>query len=136
MLKEAILKYHNNIIDSAKIIKELIELAKELRDSYRRGDELGLTENELAFYDALEVNDSAVKILGDDILKQIARDLVKTVKSNLTIDWNLRENVKANLRRLVRRTLKRYNYPPDKQQKAVETVLEQTELLCEDWGEI
>ena len=135
MLKEAILKYHNNIIDSAKIINELIELAKELRDSYRRGDELGRSEDELAFYDALEVNDSAVKILGDDVLKQIAKDLVKTVKSNLSIDWNLRENVKANLRRLVRRTLKRYNYPPDKQQKAVETVLEQTELLCEDWGE-
>ena len=94
-----------------------------------------MSEDELAFYDALEVNDSAVKILGDDVLKQIAKDLVKTVKSNLSIDWNLRENVKANLRRLVRRTLKRYNYPPDKQQKAVETVLEQTELLCEDWGE-
>ena len=135
MLKEAVIKYHNNIIDSAKIIQELIELAKEMRDSYRRGEELGLSEDELAFYDALEVNDSAVKILGDKVLKQIAKDLVKTVKGNLTIDWNLRESVKANLRRLVRRTLRKYNYPPDKQQKAVETVLEQTELFCEEWGE-
>jgi len=135
MLEEAVKKYHNKTIESAQIIEELIKLAKEIRESDKRGEELGLSEDELAFYDALETNDSAVKILGDKVLKEIARDLVITVKKNITIDWSIRENVKALLRSKVKRILRKYNYPPDKQEKATKTVIEQTEFLCEEWNE-
>jgi len=90
---------------------------------------LGLSEEELAFYDALETNDSAVKVLGEPALKQIARELVETVRRNVTIDWTERENVRAHLRRLVKRVLRKHSYPPDKQEKATQTVLEQAELL-------
>lgn len=134
MLEEAVKKYHNKTIESAQVIEELIKLAKEIRESDKRGEELGLSEDELAFYDALETNNSAVKILGDRILKEIARELVITVKRNLTIDWNIRENVKALLRSKVKRILRKHNYPPDKQEKATETVIAQTEFLCEEWN--
>jgi len=134
MLEEAVKRYHNKTIESAQIIEELIKLAKEIRESDKRGEELGLSEDELAFYDALETNDSAVKILGDEVLKEIARELVVTVKKNLTIDWNIRESVRAHLRTLVKRILRKYNYPPDKQEKATKTVIEQTELLCQEWN--
>ncbi|MDE2822419.1 MAG: DUF3387 domain-containing protein, partial [Chloroflexota bacterium] len=97
-------------------------------------DELGLSEDELAFYDALETNDSAVQVLGDDTLRDIARELVDTVRSNVTIDWTLRENVRANLRRLVKRILRKHGYPPDKQEKATQTVLEQAEVLSAGWA--
>jgi type I restriction enzyme R subunit len=99
-----------------------------------RGEELGLDDDELAFYDALETNDSAVKVLGDDTLKKIARELVDTVKKNVTIDWTVRENVRAQLRVFVRRILRKYGYPPDKQEKATQTVLEQAEVLSESWA--
>ena len=99
-----------------------------------RGEKLGLSEDELAFYDALETNDSAVQVLGDETLRSIAQELVETVRGNVTIDWTLRENVRANLRRLVKRTLRRYGYPPDKQEKATRTVLEQAEVLSADWA--
>jgi len=134
MLEEAVKKYHNKTIESAQVIEELIKLAKEIRESDKRGEELGLNEDELAFYDALETNDSAVKILGDRILKEIARELVVTVKKNLTIDWNIRENVRALIRSKVKRILRKYNYPPDKQEKATKTVIAQTEFLCEEWN--
>jgi type I restriction enzyme, R subunit len=100
----------------------------------RRHSSSGLNEDELAFYDALEVNDSAVKVLGDDTLKIIARELVKTVRRNTTIDWTLRENVQAHLRVLVKRILRKYGYPPDKQDKATRTVLEQAEVLSTNWA--
>jgi hypothetical protein len=99
-----------------------------------RGDTLGLTEGELAFYDALETNDSTVKVLGEPTLKQIAQELVETVRRNVTIDWAERENVRANLRRNVKRVLRKYGYPPDKQEKATDTVLEQAEVLSEQWA--
>ena len=99
-----------------------------------RGDELGLSDDELAFYDALETNDSAVQVLGDDTLRDIARELVDTVRRNVTIDWTLRENVRANLRRLVKRILRKHGYPPDKQEKATQTVLEQAEVLSAGWS--
>jgi type I restriction enzyme R subunit len=134
MLEEAIKRYHNKTIESAQVIEELIKLAKEIRESNKRGDELGLTDDELAFYDALETNDSAVKILGDKVLKEIARELVIIVKKNLTIDWNIRENIQALLRSKIKRILRKYNYPPDKQEKATKTVIEQTELLCQEWN--
>ena len=129
MLEQTLRRYQNRAIEAAQVIEELIELAKEIREANARGKELGLSEDELAFYDALETNDSAVQVLGDETLCNIARELVETVRRNVTIDWTLRENVRANLRRLVKRTLRRYGYPPDKQEQATRTVLEQAELV-------
>ena len=129
MLEETLRRYQNRAIEAAQVIEELIGLAKEMREANARGEQLGLTEDELAFYDALETNDSAVQVLGDETLCKIARELVETVRNNVTIDWTLRENVRANLRRLVKRTLRRYGYPPDKQEQATRTVLEQAELV-------
>ena len=133
MLEHAINRYRNRSIEAAQVLEELIKLAKEMREAGKRGEALGLTEDELAFYDALETNDSAVKVLGDDKLRMIAQELVKTVRSNVTIDWTVRESIRANLRRLVRRSLRRHGYPPDKQEKATKTVLEQAEMLSEEW---
>jgi type I restriction enzyme R subunit len=129
MLEQAIRRYQNRAVEAAQVIEELIALAREMREADRRGEQLGLSEEELAFYDALETNDSAVKVLGEPTLKQIARELVETVRRNVTIDWTERENVRAHLRRLVKRVLRKYGYPPDKQEKATQTVLEQAELL-------
>jgi type I restriction enzyme R subunit len=110
----------------------LIDLAREMRQAAKRGEDLGLSEDELAFYDALEVNDSAVKVLGDETLRQIARELVIAVRKNVTIDWTVKESARAKLRVIVRRLLRKHGYPPDKQEKATQTVLEQAELLCGD----
>lgn len=134
MLEQSIRKYQNRAISAAQVISELIELAKHLREAHKRGEDLKLTNDELAFYDALEVNDSAVKVLGDDALRTIARELVDTVRKNVTIDWTVKENVRAKLRTLVKRILRKYGYPPDKQEKATQTVLAQAELLCKDWA--
>ena len=134
MLERTLLRYKNRAVEAAQVIEELIELAHELREAHARGEQLGLSEDELAFYDALEVNDSAVEVLGDEKLRDIARELVTTVRGNVTIDWTLRENVRANLRRLVKRVLRRYGYPPDKQAKATRLVLEQAEVLSADWA--
>ena len=113
---------------------ELIELAKQMREAKSRGENLGLSEDEEAFYDALEANNSAVKVLGDEVLKALAHELVETVRRNATIDWTVRESARAKLRTMVRRLLRKYGYPPDKQEKATLTVLEQAELLCKDWA--
>ena len=134
MLEETLRRYQNRAIEAAQVIEKLIELAREMREANARGERLGLTEDELAFYDALETNDSAVKVLGDETLRDIARQLVETVRNNVTIDWTVRENVRANLRRLVRRILRKHGYPPDKQEKATQTVLEQAEVLSEGWA--
>ncbi len=134
MLEQTIRRYQNRAIEAAQVIEELIALAKEMREANARGDALGLSEDELAFYDALETNDSAVKVLGDETLRAIAQELVRTVRANVTIDWTLRENVRAQLRVLVKRILRRYGYPPDKQEKATETVLEQAALLSGEWA--
>jgi len=106
-----------------------------MREEQNRGKQLNLTDEEVAFYDALADNESAKEVLGDETLKTIARELVETVRKNVSIDWTLRESVQAKLRVLVKRTLKKYGYPPDKQQKATDTVLEQAKLLCKDWAE-
>ncbi len=132
MLEESIRKYQNRAIETAQILQELIDLAKQMREADKRGEDLGFTTEELAFYDALEVNDSAVKVLGDDTLKTIARELVDTVHKNTSIDWTVKESVKAKLRSMVKRILRKHGYPPDKQEKATQTVLEQAELLCRD----
>lgn len=95
----------------------------------------GLTEDEVAFYDALEINDSAVKVLGDETLRLIAQELLRAVRDNVKIDWTVRENVRARMRVMIKRILRRYGYPPDKQARATELVLEQAEVLCRDWAE-
>jgi len=134
MLERAMRAYHNRAIETVQVIEELIELAREMRAAQQRGEALRLDENELAFYDALGVNDSAVKVLGDETLRTIARELVRTVQENATIDWTVRENVRAKLRVMVKRVLRKYNYPPDKQAQATQTILEQAELLGADWA--
>jgi len=134
MLEATIRKYQNRTIEAAQVIAELIELAKQMREGQKRGADLGLTDDEVAFYDALEVNDSAVKVLGEPALKDIARELVAHVRKSVTIDWTLRESAQAQTRVLVRRILRKYGYPPDKQEKATQTVLEQAKLLCAEWA--
>jgi type I restriction enzyme, R subunit len=131
LLESAIRTYQNRAISTAQLIEELIQLARDMRAANARGEALGLTDDELAFYDALEANDSAVKVLGDETLRTIARELVATMKRSVTIDWALRENVRAQLRVLVKRILRKYGYPPDKQERATQLVLEQAELHAE-----
>ena len=134
MLEQSLRKYQNRAIETAQVIEELIQLAKEMREAGKRGEALGLTDDEVAFYDALETNDSAVKVLGDENLRKIARELVATVRANVTIDWTVRENVRAHLRVLVKRILRKYGYPPDKQERATQLVLEQAEALSAAWA--
>jgi type I restriction enzyme R subunit len=134
MLEQSLRRYQNRAVETAKVIEELIQLAKDMRQASQRGEALGLTDDEVAFYDALETNDSAVKVLGDETLRAIARELVATVRANVTIDWTVRENVRAQLRVLVKRILRKHGYPPDKQEKATQTVLEQAEVLSEQWA--
>ena len=134
MLEQTIRRYQNRAIEAAQVIEELIGLARELREAGARGETLGLSDDELAFYDALGVNDSAVQVLGDETLCGIARELVTTVRGNVTIDWILRENVRAHLRRLVKRILRKHGYPPDRQESATRTVLEQAEVLSAAWA--
>lgn len=131
MLETTIKKYQNNLLSAAEIIQKLIELAREIKTEDRRGVKLGLSEDELAFYDALETNNSAVQVLGDERLRLIAREIAEKVKANATIDWTIRESARAKLMVLVRRTLNKYGYPPDKQQKAIDTVLKQAEVLAD-----
>jgi type I restriction enzyme R subunit len=135
MLEKSLTKYQNRAIETAQVIEELIALAREMRAAEQRGEQLGLTEDEVAFYDALEVNDSAVAVLGDETLRLIAQELVRAVRNSVTIDWTVRENVRAQIRVLVRRILRKYGYPPDKQARATDLVLEQAEVLCRDWVE-
>lgn len=131
MLQSSIKKYQNNLLSTAEIIQELINIAKEVKESDKQGEKLGLTTNEVAFYNALEVNDSAVKILGDDVLRAIAKEVAEKVRANATIDWTIRESARAKLMVIVKRTLTKHGYPPDKQQKAIDTVLRQAELLAD-----
>ncbi len=133
LLEKAIKAYTNKSIETAEIIQELIDLAKKIREEQNRGKDLGLNDDEIAFYDALADNENAKKVLGDETLRTIARELVVTVKKNITIDWSVRENVQAKLRLIVKKILKKYGYPPDKQEKAIITVLEQAKLLGYEW---
>ncbi|MCG3183277.1 MAG: hypothetical protein ICCCNLDF_01363 [Planctomycetes bacterium] len=131
-LEEAITRYQNRAIEAAKVIEELIALANEMRERDKRGEELKLNDDEVAFYDALLVAKNAKEVLGDDLLKLIAQELVKTVRANTKIDWTLKESVQAKLRVLVKRILRKYGYPPEKQDEATNTVLEQAKALCVD----
>jgi type I restriction enzyme, R subunit len=134
MLDSAVKNYQNNLITSAQVIDEMIRLAKEIKEADRRGEDLGLDFREYAFYSALEVNDSSVAVLGDEILRHIARELVDTVRRNTSIDWTVRENVQAKMRIAVKKILRKYNYPPDMELKATETVIEQAKLLATDYS--
>jgi type I restriction enzyme R subunit len=131
MLEAAIKRYQNNLLTTAEIIQELINIAKQIKEADKEGEKLGLNNDEVAFYNALEVNDSAVQVLGDDTLKHIAREIADKVRANTTIDWTIRESARAKLMVLVKRTLNKYGYPPDKQQKAIDTVLKQAELMAD-----
>ncbi|WP_272698859.1 type I restriction endonuclease subunit R [Desulfovibrio sp. Fe33] len=134
-LKESLLKYRNRAIETAQVIEELIQMAKDLNEALKRGDKLGLNPRELAFYDALEENESAVRELGDDVLKKIAKELTEKLRKNVTVDWQHKDSVRAKMRNLVRRILKKYKYPPDAQKEAVAEVLRQAESLADDWSE-
>ena len=132
-LKRTLNGYHNRAISTMQVIEELIKLAKDLDAANKRGERLGLTSDEVAFYDALAANESAVKAMGDDKLRVIASELITQVKKSVTIDWTLRESARARIRVMVKRILNKYGYPPDLQDEAVKTVLKQAELLCADW---
>jgi len=132
MLEASIKKYQNNLLTTAEVIQELINIARQIKEADKEGEKLGLTQDEVAFYNALEVNDSAVQVLGDETLKIIAREIADKVRANATIDWTIRESARAKLMVLVKRTLSKYGYPPDKQQKAIDTVLKQAELLADN----
>ena len=135
MLDKTIKRYTNRSIEAAEIIEELIELARKVRDEKDRGKQLNMNDDEIAFYDALEVNDSAVKILGDEVLRKIALELTDMIRNSVTIDWTQRESVQAGIRLKVKKILKKYGYPPDKQKRATETVLQQAELIARNWAE-
>jgi type I restriction enzyme R subunit len=135
MLEIAIKRYQARAIETVQVIEELIALARKMREAGQRGERLGLSDDEIAFYDALGVNDSAVKVLGDKTLRIIAQELLRAVRGNIKIDWTVRENVRAEMRVMIKRILRRYGYPPDRQAKATELVLEQAEALCKDWTE-
>jgi len=134
MLQRAIAEYHNRAIETIEVIERLIALAREMREAAERGAKLNLTDEELAFYDALETNDSAVAILGDETLRTIAREVADIIRKNVTIDWTMKESVRARLRVLVKRVLRKHGYPPDKQQQATMTVLQQAELIAQRWA--
>lgn len=134
MLKKALLAYQNRAIATHEIIEELIKLAKEVRDAARRGDDLGISNDELAFYDALAQNESAVRAMGINKLKVIAAELVTNVRKSVTIDWTVRESARAKIRVMVRRILRKHGDPPDLQAEATKLVLEQAEALCADWA--
>jgi type I restriction enzyme R subunit len=133
LLESAIKRYQNNLLTTAEIIKELIDIAKQIKEADKEGERLGLNVDEVAFYNALETNDSAVQVLGDETLKTIAREIADKVRANATIDWTIRESARARLMVIVRRTLRKYGYPPDKQESAIVTVIKQAEMLADIW---
>ena len=134
MLQKTLNAYHNRAIATHEIIEELINLAREMSAASKRGEDLGLNDDEIAFYDALAANESAVKAMGNDELKVIAAELVTQVRKNVTIDWTVRESARARIKVMVKRILKKHGYPPDLQEEATKTVLAQAEMLCADWA--
>ncbi|WP_324781125.1 type I restriction endonuclease subunit R [Thiobacillus sedimenti] len=133
LLQQSLTRYRNRAIETAQVIEELIEMAKKFQEAAQRGEALGLNHDEMAFYDALATNESAVRGLGDETLKKIAVELVQSLRKSVTVDWAVRETVRARLRVMVKTLLKRYKYPPDKQEEATETVLKQAESLSAEW---
>jgi len=135
LLTNVIQRYQNRAIETAQVMEELIEMAKKFREASGRGEQLGLSDDEVKFYDALANNESAVRELNDEILKKIAHELTENLRANLKVDWSERESVRASLRLMVKRILRKYKYPPDQQDSAVELVLQQVQALGEDWME-
>ncbi len=136
MLEETIRKYQNKTIEAAAVMAELVRLAKDIKAERERGAELGLSDEELAFYEALADNESAQELMGDETLKQIAQELVKKLRNTLTVDWTMKESVRAKMRVEIKRLLKKYKYPPDQQDHATQIVVEQAELCCSGWGNV
>ena len=134
LLQQALNKYRNRAIETAQVIEELIAMAQEFRAAAERGEDLGLSADEMAFYDALETNQAAVRELGDDILRKIAAELTDQLRKNISVDWSVRDTVRARLRLLVKRILRKYKYPPDLEQHAIDLVLQQAETLSEAWA--
>ncbi|SFN03542.1 type I restriction enzyme, R subunit [Halopseudomonas pachastrellae] len=133
LLSNVIARYQNRSIETAQVIEELIDMAKKFAAASKRGEVLGLNDDELAFYDALANNEASVRELGDEILAKIAHELTDGLRKNVTVDWNNRDSVRAKLRLMVKRILRKYKYPPDKQEEAAQLVLVQAEKLCEEW---
>jgi type I restriction enzyme R subunit len=133
-LEAAIARYHNNALTTAQVLEELIQLAKDIRAARARGQESGLTDEEIAFYDALAENESARQVMGEPALRIIAHELVAVIKSNVSVDWMHRDSARANIRRHVKRLLRKYGYPPDLQDAAVQNVLQQAEALSAEWA--
>ena len=133
-LEDSVARYHAYAITTAEVLQELIELAKDIRAARQRGEESGLSDEEIAFYDALAENESAVQVMGDDKLKVIAHELLISLRENVTVDWAHRESARARMRVLVKRILRKYGYPPDLQDAAVQTVLRQAEALSSAWS--
>ena len=134
MLTNVITRYQNRSIETAQVMSELVEMAKKFRDAVSRGEELGMTQDEVKFYDALANNESAVMLMNDEILKNIAHELTENLRQNLSVDWSERESVRAKLRLMVKRILRKYKYPPDLQDGAVELVLQQAQVMGESWA--
>ncbi len=135
MLERTIHAYQNRTLEAAQVILELIDLAKQMRDAPKRGEALGLTDDEMAFYDALVAHGGVREVMGDGVLAAIAHDLVTAIRDSVTIDWTQKESVRAAMRSKVKRLLRKHGYPPDKREEAVVTVIEQAEVLCKDWAE-
>ena len=131
-LKETVNKYNNGSIETVQVIEELISIAKETNEAIRQGEKLGLSEKELAFYNALEENESSVRELGNDTLKKIAQELTNYLRNSIKIDWSKRESVKAGIRKEIKKILRKYDYPPDKEESATKRVLEQAEIVSDD----
>ncbi|GAB3363740.1 MULTISPECIES: type I restriction endonuclease subunit R [Giesbergeria] len=134
-LEDAVARYHANAITTAEVLQELIELAKDIRSAHQRGEESGLSDEEIAFYDALAENESAVQMMGDDNLRLIAHELLVSLRENISVDWAHRESARARMRVLVKRILRKYGFPPDLQDSAVQTVLQQAEALSSSWSQ-
>ena len=134
LLQRTLNAYHNRAIATQEVIEELIKLAKQLSEADKRGVDLGLNDDEVAFYDALAANNSALEVMGKDNLKVIATELVTQVRKSVTIDWTLRESARAKIKVLVKRILRKHGYPPDLQDEATKLVLQQAELLCAQWA--
>lgn len=133
LLQNVVTRYQNRSIEAAQIIEELIEMAKKFKEASSRGEALGLNEDELAFYDALVMNEASVRELGDEVLAKIAHELTASLRANVSVDWSQRESIQAKLRLMVKRILRKYKYPPDQQEEATEVVLRQAEMICDGW---
>lgn len=132
-IMETLRKYHNRAIETAQVIEELIQMAKDMEDDLKQAEELGMNNDEIAFYRALIQNESAVRELGDNNLRSLAKDITEKLRKSTTVDWQKRDSVRARLRNLVRRALRRWKYPPDRSDEAIELCLKQAEVLSESW---